>query len=389
MEKEKIEGKLLYNKHNSFVSYKGKYNKKADQVKKKINVVYNNKIGLNNLKSSFKKIVDRVLSDLNNKDNKNKDSFSINENIIDEINILDDKQILYYLAHRYRYEIYPQSKILDDYPPYLQIEPTSICNYRCVFCFETDKSFTNKNSGFMGTMPYDLFRQIIDEAEGNIEFLSLASRGEPLACPDISSMLKYTIGKFLNLKLNTNASLLNEEKCHAILAGGVRTVVFSADAADEKLYSKLRVNGKLSKVLKNIEQFQKIRETQYQKSLIISRVSGVKFSDEQDFNSMKNLWSGLVDQVAFVEYNPWENTYLNPSNNIMTPCSDLWRRMFIWWDGKTNPCDVDYKSLLTVGNYPKKTLKQLWQSDSYKMLRKKHLTKKRSLIKPCSSCIVI
>ena len=85
-------------------------------------------------------------SDLNNKDNKNKDSFSINENIIDEINILDDKQILYYLAHRYRYEIYPQSKILDDYPPYLQIEPTSICNYRCVFCFETDKSFTNKKS---------------------------------------------------------------------------------------------------------------------------------------------------------------------------------------------------------------------------------------------------
>ena len=102
-------------------------------------------------------------------------------------------------------------------------------------------------------------------------------------------MLKYTIGKFLNLKLNTNASLLNEEKCHAILAGGVRTIVFSADAADEKLYSKLRVNGKLSKVLKNIEQFQKIRETQYQKSLIISRVSGVKFSKEQNFNSMKNF----------------------------------------------------------------------------------------------------
>ena len=388
MEKQKIENKLVYNKHNSFVSFKGKYDGKVDQIKKKINFIYSNKIGLNNLKSSFKNIVDQVLSDLN-EDNKNKSSFSINENIIDEINILDDKQILYYLAHRYRYEIYPQSKILDDYPPYLQIEPTSICNYRCVFCFETDKSFTNKNSGFMGTMSYDLFRQIIDEAEGNIEFLSLASRGEPLACPDISSMLKYTIGKFLNLKLNTNASLLNEEKCHAILAGGVRTVVFSADAADEKLYSKLRVNGKLSKVLKNIEQFQKIRETQYQKNLIISRVSGVKFSDEQDFDSMKNLWSGLVDQVAFVDYNPWENSYSKPSNNIMTPCSDLWRRMFIWWDGKTNPCDVDYKSLLNIGNYPKKTLKELWQSESYKVLREKHLTKKRNSIKPCSSCVVI
>ena len=134
---------------------------------------------------------------------------------------------------------------------------------------------------------------------------------------------------------------------------------------------------------------QKIRKNQYSDNSIITRVSGVKFSEEQDFTSMKNLWNGLVDQVAFVEYNPWENSYVKPSNNIMTPCSDLWRRMFIWWDGKVNPCDVDYKSLLSVGNYPNKTLDQLWQSESYNILREKHLEKKRSSIKPCASCVVI
>ena len=213
MKKQKTESELVYNKHNSFISFRGKFNEEVEKIKikKRINSIYNNKIGINNLKSSFKSIIDKVINDLN-KDDKDESVFSINENIIDEINLLDDEQILNYLIHRYRYEIYPKLKILDDYPPYLQIEPTSICNYRCVFCFETDKSFTNKNNGFMGTMSYDFFKQIIDEAEGNIEFLSLASRGEPLVCSDISSMLKYTIGKFLNLKLNTNASLLNEEK---------------------------------------------------------------------------------------------------------------------------------------------------------------------------------
>ena len=34
--------------------------------------------------------------------------------------------------------------------------------------------------------------------------------------------------------------LLNEKFIHAILSGGVKTVVFSADAAEEKLYAKLR-----------------------------------------------------------------------------------------------------------------------------------------------------
>ena len=65
-------------------------------------------------------------------------------------------------------------------------------------------------------MDINLFKNIIDQIHGNIEFISLASRGEPLANPDIPEMLKYCSNKFLNLKINTNASLLDEKKntCH-------------------------------------------------------------------------------------------------------------------------------------------------------------------------------
>ena len=35
------------------------------------------------------------------------------------------------------------------------------------------------------------------------------------------------IGAFLNVKINTNASLLNEKKCHAILESKIKTLVFS------------------------------------------------------------------------------------------------------------------------------------------------------------------
>ena len=56
MNKQKIENKLVYNKHNSFISFKGKFNEKVEQVKikKRINFIYSNKIGINNLKYSFK-----------------------------------------------------------------------------------------------------------------------------------------------------------------------------------------------------------------------------------------------------------------------------------------------------------------------------------------------
>jgi radical SAM protein with 4Fe4S-binding SPASM domain len=380
----------MYTKHDSFFALKLKKQKKINHIIDRINKTSKDTSIIEKLSLEHKILLKKAIQDLlDNSEPSSKIKFNLKSNVIAEITTLADSDLPRYLVHRYRYEIFPQTKTIDNFPPYLQIEPTSICNYRCVFCFETDETFTNKKNGHMGQMKLDLFKKVIDQAEGNIEFISVASRGEPLACSDIVKMLEYTIGKFLNLKLNTNASLLDEKKCHAILSGGVKTIVFSADAATEPLYSQLRVNGSLSKVLKNIENFKKIKETKYPNNPIISRISGVKFNNEQNFNSMEKVWGDLVDQVAFVNYNPWENSYNKAPNNIIDPCSDLWRRMFVWWDGKINPCDVDYKSHLSVGNFYKNNIQELWNSEKYGLLRETHLNKKRQKISPCSSCVVI
>ena len=381
----------MYKKHDSFFALQHiKKVKKITHIMDRINKTSKNTSITKKLSLEHNKLITKVIQDLSdNSDSSSKIKFKLKSNVVAEIDTIDDLDLPRYLVHRYRYEIFPSTKTVDDFPPYLQIEPTSICNYRCVFCFETDKTFTNIKNGYMGQMSLDLFKKIIDQAKGNIEFISIASRGEPLACPNIVKMLEYTVGKFLNLKLNTNASLLDDKKCHAILSGGVKTIVFSADAATEPLYSKLRVNGNLTKVLKCIENFKKIHETQYPNNPIISRVSGVKFNDEQNLNSMEKVWGGLVDQVAFVNYNPWENTYQREPNNLKEPCSDLWRRMFVWWDGKTNPCDVDYKSKLSVGVFPDKKLSELWKSNAYNHLRQVHMKNQRAKLTPCRSCTVI
>jgi organic radical activating enzyme len=341
------------------------------------------------LSDSHRTILARVWGDLFGELTDSTPRFAIGPSVAEEINGLDEKDLPRYLVHRYRYELFPQTRELDDYPPYLQIEPTSICNYRCVFCFETDKFFTRKSNGYMGHMSIDTFRRVIDQAAGNVEFISLASRGEPLLCPDIEAMLAYTRGKFLNLKLNTNASLLDERKAHAILQSGVKTLVFSADAAEEPLYSQLRVGGKLDQVLANVERFQKIRHTQYPDSRIITRVSGVKFDDRQDLDAMQCRWGELADQVAFVNYNPWENVYEREPTDVVAPCSDLWRRMFVWWDGKVNPCDVDYRSTLSVGTLSDVGLPALWRSLAYEGLRGAHVGSRRGEVSPCNRCAVV
>ena len=104
---------------------------------------------------------------------------------------------------------------------------------------------------------------------------------------------------------------------------------------------------------------------------------------------MKKLWSELVDQVAFVDYCQWENVYKMRSNEILKPCSELWRRLYIWWDGKANPCEVDYRSILSPGNLKKLNISKLWNSEKYKELRHNHLSSQRKKINPCDRCTVV
>lgn len=379
--------KNIYKKKNSFSNFKS-LNKNIIFNKIKILELVKNDIQKEkNL--SKKNILNKIYEDLTIENVKNDNSFKLSPNVIAEINTLDDTQVSNYLFHRYRYEIFPDEKKIDNYPPYLQIEPTSICNYRCVFCYQTDNVFNKKSNNFMGHMTFETFKNIIDEIEGKVQFVSLASRGEPLMCKDIEKMLLYTKDKFLNLKINTNASMLTEKKIHAILQSGVKTLSFSADAADEKSYSKLRVNGNLKKILKNIELFNEIREKNYLSSKIITRVSGVKVDEQQNIDDMQKFWGNLVDQVAFVNYVPWENVYESKAIEVPTPCSDLWRRMFIWWDGQANPCDVDYKSKLSLGEIKKNSISDIWTSKKYNTLREAHLNKDRSKVDPCNKCNVV
>ena len=375
-----------YQKHNSFHELHISSGKTDPELQTSRAVGILTKYSCKNLQET--QVLPKVINELQGQVPQ-KIKFSITPFVADEMQLLDDEEIPRYLCHRYRYEIYPQLKKLDKYPPYLQIEPSSVCNYRCVFCFQTDKAFSEKKSTHMGTMSLEMYQRIVDQAVGNIEFLSLASRGEPLICKDFDKMMDYSIGKFLNLKVNTNASLLSEKHCHALLCGGAKTVVFSADAAEEPLYGQLRVHGKLERVLKNIERFQKIRDTEYRGTPLITRVSGVLVKEAQNMEKMRNLWGSLVDQISFVKYNPWENVYDSPLSSVEEPCSDLWRRMFVWFDGKINPCDTDYKSHLMISNIKDKSISSTWKSEDYTKLREAHLNQKRKDVNPCNRCVVI
>ena len=137
-----------------------------------------------------------------------------------------------YFLFRYKFRKFPKEKIVSNFPIYVLIEPVSTCNIRCTMCFQIDKTFTKKP--FMGTMNINFFKKIIDDCHANgTKAITLASRGEPTLHPKLPEMLDYVSNKFLEVKLNTNATKLSENLIRKILETNVNELVYSVDEADD------------------------------------------------------------------------------------------------------------------------------------------------------------
>jgi len=161
-----------------------------------------------------------------------------------------------YLIHRYKFNYYENAHILPDFPLYLILEPVSACNLRCPFCWQIDEKFTSSKQ--MGMMKLELFKKIIDEAvDSGTEAITLTCRGEPTLHPQIGEMLEYCSGKFIEFKMNTNATKLNEKLIHQILKSGMTDLVFSVDSYYKEEFESLRVRAVFEEVVENIKKYQK------------------------------------------------------------------------------------------------------------------------------------
>ena len=188
-----------------------------------------------NLSNSENKIIDKIIQSYEKVVNNHPleiDHMILQDFEIFELKKISNKDLSRYLIYRYKYNIYPKIQHVDDYPPCVQIEPSSICNFRCTMCFHIDESFSGKKNGYMGLMPMDIFKKTIDELEGNVEAVTFASRGEP-------TINKMEEGESIHLKFNgslrkeqlpiadlyTNSAKKNGGGIISLKCGGGKTVL--------------------------------------------------------------------------------------------------------------------------------------------------------------------
>lgn len=217
--------------------------------------------------------------------------------------------------------------------------------------------------------------------------ITLASRGEPTLHPQLLEMISYVSGdKFLEKKLNTNATRLTKEISKSLLDGGFNHIVFSCDSHKKDEFEELRKGASFESVLNNIRDFWELRQSQeFSSKEIRVSVSGVKTRESQDPEQFKRFWEQFCDDAYLNAAEERWDTYNNNPSDSNGSCIYPWERLYVWHDGTLNPCDVDYKSLLSPGSVQDfNSIEDAWQS--LEPLRARHLDGTRSDIVPCDRC---
>jgi len=263
-----------------------------------------------------------------------------------------------------------KNKSLDSLRPVvIWIEPTALCNLKCIMCPHEGDGLTRKK----GLMKLDLFKKIIDEVKEWKPVIKLFHTGESLIHPQIKEMIEYTREAGCFTMLNTNATFLDAKKSEMIFESGLDYLSCSFDGATKEVYEKIRIGGDYDKTLKNIIQFLELKKQGGHKKPFVN-VEMIRMKDtEEEVEKFKNKFKDFpVDNIGIKKFHNFggqidvegepERAYSDLS------CIHPWSFASILWDGSVVPCCRDAHGKHVFGDVNENKLMDIWNKH-YKMLK--------------------
>ena len=268
---------------------------------------------------------------------------------------------------------------VSDFPLFLDVEATSLCNLKCPHCVQTHANFEK------GFMDFGMYKDIIDEASENqcygVKFHSIG-RGEPLLHQRLPEMVAYAVKNgLIDVYLNTNAVLLNKEKSKRLLDAGLHRISFSIDHYIPHLYEKLRVGTTLKKVIRNVDEFFDQRENGNYNTEI--RIQTVRLPN-LDLKQYTEFWYPFCDEVAVIGYKEMSKREYGLKGSWI--CPQPWQRFSILWNGSGNICNHDDRGHAILGNVYDMSIHKMWHSIGANYIREAFKKGTDHLISACNGC---
>jgi len=171
--------------------------------------------------------------------------------------------------------------VLPGMPIALIIEATNRCNLNCIMCPR------EKMNAHPRDMSLELFKRIVDDAKGYVQYIDFSFRGEPLLNKNIFQMIAYVKKSGINTSLQTNGLLLSRENGRSLLDAGLDLLTVSLDASSAEIYDKVRPGSDFRRVIGNVQQL--IRLNDRNRMTIIAQMVHMA-ENHSDLQAFKNHW---------------------------------------------------------------------------------------------------
>lgn len=301
-------------------------------------------------------------------------------------------------------------------PPCLFVEVTNRCNLTCPTCqLGTDQAYKGYNKA---DLTFEQFKKIIDQIP-SLVYVTLQGVGEPLLNKDIVKMIKYCSDKGISTYINTNGTILTENKSQELIDSGLCNLSISVNSFDEKVFSDTRSGASIKKITENVKRFIEIKRQKNLKKPIVSfrailmketepHMEELIFkSDElgidvlyiQLFMSViadKSLCESSLNKEEITNFTKnlekWKKqvklqiiteSFGNSSNNL-GQCKLPWFSPNVTAEGFVTPCcTISNPSILNMGNIFEIPFERIWNSEKFVSFREGFYKKQP---KECIGC---
>ena len=181
---------------------------------------------------------------------------------------------------------------------FLQVEPTTRCNFRCGFCAGRHMDQTD--------LEPDAFAKILDGLP-ELEHLELQGEGEPLMHPAFFEMARQARARGIEVSTITNGSMFRPERIEKLLDADLTSVLVSIESPDPSEFAAIR-GGRLDKVIEGIRALLSARAARRLRRPAVGFAVTVLKSTEGRFPEVLDLYRrlGLDGGVVVQTLNPME-----------------------------------------------------------------------------------
>jgi radical SAM protein with 4Fe4S-binding SPASM domain len=304
-----------------------------------------------------------------------------------------------------------------DTPMSAHIDISSVCNYKCSFCFQADQAGMKAANLKRGFMPIQLFKKICDDLRDfpdKIKKIKIGNHGEPTLHPNVVDAVAYAqeCGNAEIIEMFTNGSKLEPELNYGLVAAGLQRINVSLEGlSDERYLAVAGVRQDFKQIIDGVRDLYAKKQAMKSDLKIYVKIADhahalkkdsteVFVLSEKERKYFFDTFQDHCDEIFIEKVVPqWSETQLEKQNEVQDTgmygqkisawkeaCPFVYMYLHFNCDGTVSPCTLDWPRKVVIGNANDQRVIDIWNGDALRELQIAMLQGHRKCINFCNGC---